>query len=131
MNPDVFFGLGKLEPEYHIEIEMDAKAVVHPARKIPAMLRKRLKEELDGMEKEGIIVEVEELRARENVFWPGMNRQIEDMEKACETCLTNRSQQRREPLIPSEISNGRNRFILLEWSRFPFNCRLHSRYWEI
>ena len=53
------------------------------------------------------------------------------MVKACETCLTNRSQQRREPLIPSEISNGGNSFILLEWSRFPFNCRLHSCYWEI
>ena len=60
MYPDVFFGLGKLEPEYHMEIEMDAKAVVHPARKITAMLRKRLKEELDSMEKEGIIVKVEE-----------------------------------------------------------------------
>ena len=40
MYPDVFFGLGKLEPEYHMEIEMDGKAVVHPARKILVMLLK-------------------------------------------------------------------------------------------
>ena len=60
MYPEVFFGLGKLESEYHIVIEMDAEAVVHPLRKIPAMLRKKLKEELDSMEKEGIIVKLEE-----------------------------------------------------------------------
>ena len=78
MNPDVFFGLGKLEPEYHMQIEIDAKSVVHPARKIPAMLRKRLKEELYSMEEESIIVKVEEFRARETVFWPGIIRQIKE-----------------------------------------------------
>ena len=50
MYPDIFFGLGKLEPEYHMEIEMDVKAVFHPAIKIPVMLRKILKEKLDSME---------------------------------------------------------------------------------
>ena len=81
-------------------------------------------------------IEKTKLRARETVFWPGINRQIEDMVKACETCLTNRSQQRREPLIPSEIADYPFQMVgtdLFYWNGqdFLLTVDYYSRYWEI
>ena len=55
MYPDVFSGLGRLEPAYHMELDPNAKPVIHPPRKIPASLREKLKKELDEMEKDGVI----------------------------------------------------------------------------
>ena len=52
--------LGKLEPEHHIRLQEDMPPVVHPPRKIPAGLRDKLKDELDRMEKMGVIVKVDE-----------------------------------------------------------------------
>ena len=43
MYPDVFSGLGRLEPAYHIELDPNSKPVIHPPRKIPASLREKLK----------------------------------------------------------------------------------------
>ena len=58
--PNVFKGLGKLEPEHHIEIKEDSTPVIHASRKIPATLREKVKKELDEMEKAGVIVKVDE-----------------------------------------------------------------------
>ena len=43
-----------------MKIEVDAKPVVNPPRKIPAALREKVKKELDEMEKTGVIIKVEE-----------------------------------------------------------------------
>lgn len=43
------------------------------------------------------------LRAREIMFWPNMNTQLEDYLSHCQACLTYRKQNNREPLIPHEI----------------------------
>ena len=58
--PNVFKGLGKLEPEHHIEIKEDSTPVIHASRKIPATLREKVKKEIDEMEKAGVIVKVDE-----------------------------------------------------------------------
>ena len=49
-------------------------------------------------------IEKTKLRAREAVFWPGMNRQIEDVVKSCNICAYNQKKQSNEPLIPSDIA---------------------------
>ena len=63
-------------------------------------------------------IEKTNLRARRSMFWPGVNREIEDMVKLCNICIRNQRKQEKEPMkIP--ISVSWNRFISLEWSEFP------------
>ena len=49
-------------------------------------------------------------RARELVFWPGMNKQIEDMVSRCSACLTQRNKPAKEPMIIQPIPT-------LPWSK--------------
>ena len=58
--PEVFTGLGRLEPPYHMQLEENSTPVIHAPRKIPVSLRSKLKKELDGMEAAGVIEKVEE-----------------------------------------------------------------------
>lgn len=37
------------------------------------------------------------------VFWPGMNKQIEDMVSCCEKCLKYQSKQSKEPMQTQQI----------------------------
>ena len=57
---DVFEGIGLFPGECTIHLKPDATPVVCPPRRIPYALRSRLKEELDEMEKMGIIQKVTE-----------------------------------------------------------------------
>ncbi|XP_041867384.1 uncharacterized protein K02A2.6-like [Melanotaenia boesemani] len=57
---DVFKGIGKFPGECNIHIDPSATPVVYPPRRIPFMLRDRLKQELDSMERDGIIAKVNE-----------------------------------------------------------------------
>lgn len=57
---DVFEGIGEFPGECKIHIDPNAVPVVYPPRKIPFTLRSRLKEELDRMERQGIITKVTE-----------------------------------------------------------------------
>ena len=41
--------------------------------------------------------------ARESIFWPGMNSQIEELVSNCSTCLHHANANQREPLHPHEI----------------------------
>lgn len=43
------------------------------------------------------------LRAREIMYWPNMNSQIQDMISHCQACLTHRKENSKQPLIPHEI----------------------------
>ena len=39
-------------------------------------------------------------RAKDNIFWPGMSKQITDHVLKCDVCLTHRNSNAKEPLIP-------------------------------
>ena len=56
---DVFDGIGCLEGTYQIKIDPTVSPVVHPPRKIPFTQREKVKEELDRMEKLGVIRKAE------------------------------------------------------------------------
>ena len=49
-------------------------------------------------------IEKTKLRARKSMFWPGVNREIEDMVKLCNICTKNQRKQEREPMIASGIT---------------------------
>ena len=53
---DVFTGLSCLPGEYHIEVDTAIKPVQHAPRRVPVPLKSNLKEKIDEMEKQGIIV---------------------------------------------------------------------------
>ena len=57
---EVFQGVGKLDESYHMSMDPESVPVAQAPRMIPAMLRSKLKDELDRMEKEQVIVRVEE-----------------------------------------------------------------------
>ena len=57
---DVFDGIGCLEGTYRIKIDPTVSPVVHPPRKIPFTPREKVKEELDRIEKLGVIHKAEE-----------------------------------------------------------------------
>ena len=56
----VFQSLGKLEESYRMQLDPKAVPVAQVPRKIPAMLRCKLKQELDRMEEEQVIANVDE-----------------------------------------------------------------------
>lgn len=58
--PDVFQGMGKLKARYKIELEEPNIPVIHAPRKVPLILRGKLKAELERLEKLDIIEKVEE-----------------------------------------------------------------------
>ena len=55
---DVFQGTGKLKGQYKLEIEENAKPVVHPPRRVPVALKGKLKRELERLQSLGIIEKV-------------------------------------------------------------------------
>lgn len=57
---DVFEGLGCLSTEYKIQIDKEAKPVIHPPRKIPYALKNKVKNELNRLEKMRVIEKVTE-----------------------------------------------------------------------
>ena len=61
MYPECFAGIGTFKNyKYHIELDKNAKPVVHPVRKIALALIPKLHKELDSMLADGITVPVEE-----------------------------------------------------------------------
>ena len=62
MYPKCFAGIGIFKNyKYHIELDKNAKPVVHPVRKISLALIPKLDKELDTMLADGIVMPVEEL----------------------------------------------------------------------
>ena len=60
MYPNLFKSLGKMEPEYHINMRKVISPKVHPPRKIPASLQEKIKEELDNIEKTVVIRKIDQ-----------------------------------------------------------------------
>ena len=62
---------------------------------IPQSLRQEL---LQVLHKSHTGIVKTKQRAREMIYWPGLNKQIEEMSSKCEICLENRPQQQKEPM---------------------------------
>ena len=58
--PNVFQGTEKLQGQYKLEIEEDAKPVIHPPRRVPVALKEKLKHELEWLQSLEIIERVTE-----------------------------------------------------------------------
>ena len=80
-------------------------------------------------------------RAKQFMFWPGMNAEITEMVNACATCTKHRPKQASEPLNPHPITNypwekigvdlcvynGVNYLVMCDYySNYPEVCRLQS-----
>ncbi|XP_063446850.1 uncharacterized protein K02A2.6-like [Mytilus trossulus] len=75
-------------------------------------------------------------RARESLYWPGMNAEVKDYIQRCETCRTFERKQQKETLISHEIPSR-------PWSKvgidiMTFQCKnylvtvdYYSNYWEV
>lgn len=81
---DLFKGLGTFEREYDIKLKNDAKPVAHAPRRVPLVLKKRLKEKLDDMIKNEIIEKV-------NGYCPWVNHLVtiekKDVKKSLRICI--------------------------------------------
>ena len=69
---------------------------------IPLSLRPKIRERLHGAHTgvEGCLP-----RARETVYWPGMNADLRDYRAKCDVCATYQKDQQKEPLISHKIPN--------------------------
>ena len=45
-------------------------------------------------------------RTRFSMYWPGINKQIEQLVSSCSTCLNHRNKQRRESVIPHDVPDA-------------------------
>lgn len=75
-------------------------------------------------------------RARDVMFWPQMNAEIEDLISKCSICNTHRRQNQREPLQPHEIPQRPWEKLgadLFEWNRNDYLILIdyYSGYFEI
>ena len=67
---------------------------------VPSSLRKEMKARIH----EGHLgIEKCKARARETMFWPGINSEITEMVQRCGACMATRVYQQKEPLISHEI----------------------------
>ena len=57
--PDRFEGIGRFPGEYKIHLRDDAEPVIHAPRKCPIAMKPKVKEELEKMEKLGVIKPVD------------------------------------------------------------------------
>ena len=74
--------------------------------------------------------------ARESIFWPGMNSQIEQLVSTCPTCLHHANSNQREPLQPHDIPRRPWQKIgtdLFDWNGKPhlIVADYYSRYPEV
>ena len=58
--PECFNGVGKFQGEYHIVLDPNVPAVVHPPRRMPISLKDDIKRELDQMVNNDIIAKIKE-----------------------------------------------------------------------
>ena len=57
-------------------------------------------------------------RARDILFWPGMNVEIEELVKKCEVCQDNQKRNMKEPLHPFETPQDHGKMLLLIYSNW-------------
>jgi hypothetical protein len=67
---------------------------------IPLVLRRKI---LDKLHQGHQVIEKTKQRARQSVFWPRINKDIEDLVSKCSHCQELRNANPKEPLIPHSI----------------------------
>lgn len=67
---------------------------------VPHSLRKKM---LNGLCYSHLGIEKTKNKVRETPFWPGINKQIEEMFENCEICLRLQNSNVKEPLIPYDV----------------------------
>ena len=67
---------------------------------VPTSLRKEM---LSQIHSTHLGIEKCKRRARDALYWPGMNDQITDIVSKCNTCITYRNSQAREPMKSHEL----------------------------
>ena len=62
------------------------------------------KEELLGQLHDGhFVVDRTKLRARDSIYWPGINKDIKNLVKTCSTCQENTKRNNEDPVLAREI----------------------------
>ena len=100
---------------------------------IPASLRPDIKKHLhmSHLGKDSML-----RRARELVYWPGMNQEVEQIAETCDICVSSARKQQKEPMIPHNrgtipfqkigvdlfVINGRNYMVTVDYL---------SNFWEV
>ena len=59
MYPELFEGIGRIEPAHKMTLTKIAIPIVQAPRKVPATIREGLKEELDRMARDGVSKKVD------------------------------------------------------------------------
>ena len=100
---------------------------------IPRSIRKQVIETLHSSH---LGIEKSKLRARNSVFWPGINKQIEDVCNSCTACIATQRNLQKEPLLNTKIPKYPMQMVgtdLFDWEGLHFVVMVdyHSRYWEI
>ena len=80
-------------------------------------------------------IEKTEFRARESMFWPRVNREIENMVKLCNICIKNQRKEK-EPMITTDVAVYPFQIVgtdLFHWDgqNFLLVVDYHSKYWEM
>ena len=100
---------------------------------VPPSMRKEM---LQRIHQGHMGIEKSKRRARDVLYWPGMNSQISDMISRCTICLQHQRQNTKEPMIPSRIPSKPWEVVatdLFTWdkSEYLIIVDYHSRYFEV
>ena len=100
---------------------------------IPRSLRKTI---VANLHQAHLGIEKTKLRARETVFWPGINNDIEQVVNSCDICLESRNMDAKEPMLTSVIPEYPFQIVgtdLFHWDgqEYIIVVDYYSRFWEI
>ena len=105
---DRFEGLDKLtKVQVKIHLNPDVTPVIQPHRRIPFHLRQKVKDELQHLEQGHQGVTKTKSLIREKVWFPGIDKMVEDRVKRCLPCKSTTTTTTREPLHDKYHEAGR------------------------
>ena len=96
---------------------------------VPSSMRKEM---LQRIHQGHMWIEKSKRRARDVLYWPGMNSQISDMISRCTICLQHQWQNTKKPMIPSRIpSKPCHRLVHMGQIWIPDHCWLSLKiFWS-
>ena len=102
---------------------------------VPPSMRKEMLERIHQLQGH-MGIEKSKRRARDVLYWPGMNSQINGMITRCSICLEHQNKNAKEPMIPSQIPNipwEKVATDLFTWdkSEYVVIVDYYSRYFEV